>query len=229
MDMEQTQSPSLASGASRRMSIFAEVGLLGEEQIREERRPIQTHGQSLKRMRPAQMLRFRSRHDIINESKEEDHESDWESVCDQDDADVSISPKPIVPASYAMSTKLYRLSLFSVILALLLPLLQLNPMARFGVRADTVSTASIQAEPEHSLLLARDNSPTDACKRWSGQTAVVNGTLYMYGFRTTTDSHQTSNTWSKSEDLYFCLAWLFSLDRNKTNSRAQLITSSHSI
>ena len=27
--------------------------------------------------------------------------------------------------------------------------------------------------------------------------AVVNGTLYMYGFRTSNDSQQKSNTWSK--------------------------------
>lgn len=28
--------------------------------------------------------------------------------------------------------------------------------------------------------------------------AIVNGTLYMYGFRTTTDAKQTDNTWSMS-------------------------------
>jgi hypothetical protein len=47
-------------------------------------------------------------------------------------------------------------------------------------------------------LVKRADSPTDVCKRWSQQSAVVNGTLYLYGGRATTSSDQTSNTWSES-------------------------------
>jgi hypothetical protein len=47
------------------------------------------------------------------------------------------------------------------------------------------------------LLHKRANSPTDVCKRWSHQSAVVNGTLYIYGGQSTTSSSQTTNTWGK--------------------------------
>jgi hypothetical protein len=42
----------------------------------------------------------------------------------------------------------------------------------------------------------RDNSPTDVCKRWSQQSAIINGTLYLYGGRATSSPDQTSNEWS---------------------------------
>ncbi|EFQ97595.1 kelch repeat protein [Nannizzia gypsea CBS 118893] len=45
-------------------------------------------------------------------------------------------------------------------------------------------------------LARRDNTPTDVCKRWSQQTAVVNGTLYIYGGRSTTDANQKDKTWN---------------------------------
>ncbi|KAK8205752.1 hypothetical protein IWZ01DRAFT_439688 [Phyllosticta capitalensis] len=46
------------------------------------------------------------------------------------------------------------------------------------------------------LLVKRENSPTDVCTRWSQATAVVNGTLYVYGGRAKTDASQSSNTWN---------------------------------
>ena len=42
----------------------------------------------------------------------------------------------------------------------------------------------------------RENSPTDACNRWSHQSAVVNGTLYIYGGHSISSSGQTQNTWN---------------------------------
>lgn len=48
------------------------------------------------------------------------------------------------------------------------------------------------------MVVKRADSPTDACKRWAGQSTVVNGTLYMYGFRTSTDQKQTDNTWTNN-------------------------------
>lgn len=188
----------MAHGDGRRMSIFTEVGLLDEDRIQEERSPVRTLGQSLRRLRPAKMLRFRSRNDVINEVVEEvDDESDWESMDGEDDTYDTVSAGMPAPSQYVISTKLYRLGLFSVLLALLLPLLQLNPLTRVGVRGGSIPRATIQAETEDSMLVRRDDSPTNVCKRFSGQSAIVNGTLYMYGFRTTTDAKQTENTWSE--------------------------------
>lgn len=44
--------------------------------------------------------------------------------------------------------------------------------------------------------IKRDNSPTDVCNRWSHQSAVVNGTLYLYGGRAISSSGQKDNTWN---------------------------------
>lgn len=197
METERARPQAMAHGNGQRMSIFTEVGLLDEDRIRKERSPVRTLGQSLKRMRPAKMLRFRSRNDVINEVAEEiDDESDWESVDDEDNTYDSVSASMPLPSQHVLSTKLYRLGLFSVLLALLLPLLQLNPLTRIGVRGGTLARATIQAETEDSMLVRREDSPTNVCKRFSGQSAIVNGTLYMYGFRTTTDAKQTDNTWT---------------------------------
>ena len=160
---------------------------------------MRTNGESLARLRPVKMLRFKSRNDIFNENGERqaDDEDDWESVCDDDEANESLpSPATTVATPYFAPTKLYRLGLLSLLLALMLPIVQLNPLQHIGVRGGAIPTNSIQANTERSMIVKREDSPTDACRRWSGQSAVVNGTLYMYGFRRTTDAQQTQNTWS---------------------------------
>jgi hypothetical protein len=181
------------------MSIFTEVGLVNEHRMKEERSPVPTHGESLRRLRPAKMLRFRSRNDVFNAEGERlaDDEDDWESVCDDDEANDSTPCRTTATSQSLMPTKLYRFGLFSVLLALMLPIIQLNPLKHVGVRGGAIPTNSIQANPERSTLVRREDSPTDACRRWSGQSAVVNGTLYMYGFRRTTDGQQTQDTWSR--------------------------------
>ena len=45
--------------------------------------------------------------------------------------------------------------------------------------------------------IRRGESLYAVCKRWAGQSAVVNGTLYYFGGRATSSSDQTSNTWSR--------------------------------
>ena len=146
---------------------------------------------------------------MINEEKEEtDDDSDWESVYDEDDAYRLGSETTLPPSPPAVSAKLYRLALFSVALVLLLPLLQINPIACVGVRGGMIARATIEAEPERSMLTTRDDSQTQVCKRWSGQSAVVNGTLYMYGFRTTMDSQQQDKTWCKFIHCHFKFLFL---------------------
>ncbi|RMX92424.1 hypothetical protein D0868_13417 [Hortaea werneckii] len=45
-------------------------------------------------------------------------------------------------------------------------------------------------------LAKRFDSPTDVCFRWAQQSAIVNGTLYLYGGEATTQASQTANTWN---------------------------------
>lgn len=72
-----------------------------------------------------------------------------------------------------------------------------NGVSPIGAKAGLVKT---RAGRGLALLPAkaekRANSPTDVCFRWSGQSAVVNGTLFYYGGRTSQTSDQTENTWS---------------------------------
>ncbi|KAL7771012.1 hypothetical protein CFE70_000952 [Pyrenophora teres f. teres 0-1] len=201
--MERVRPQAAPRAQGRRMSIFTEVGLVDENRIQEERSPVRTH-ESLAQLRPVKMLRFKSRNDVFNENGERqaDDEDDWESVCDDDgDDDEANESTPSTMTTctapiYLAPTKLYRLGLLSLLLALMLPIMQLNPLEHVGVRGDMIPANSIQANTERSMLVRREDSPTDACRRWSGQSAIVNGTLYMYGFRRTTEAQQTQNTWN---------------------------------
>ncbi|OJD15001.1 hypothetical protein AJ78_04723 [Emergomyces pasteurianus Ep9510] len=63
-------------------------------------------------------------------------------------------------------------------------------------RAVTASPDRISERLGGNKILRRADTPTDVCKRWSQQTAVVNGTIYIYGGRSMTDSSQKDNTWN---------------------------------
>ena len=45
-------------------------------------------------------------------------------------------------------------------------------------------------------LSKRADSPTDVCFRWAQQSALVNGTLYLYGGQAMIEAGQNSNTWN---------------------------------
>lgn len=134
-----------------------------------------------------------------------DDESDWESV--DEDMDSNEAALTTSPAYTISNSKLYRAGLFTIVLALMLPILQMISIAPLSVYGSSIPRASITSVAERSSLVERQGSQTDVCKRWSGQTAIVNGTLYMYGFRTTTDAQQNSDTWS--ELSVFCTNLLY--------------------
>ncbi|KAM5356117.1 hypothetical protein ACJ41O_002763 [Fusarium nematophilum] len=46
------------------------------------------------------------------------------------------------------------------------------------------------------VIKPRGDSPTDVCVRWAFQSALLNGTLYMYGGRARTKTDQTQGTWN---------------------------------
>jgi hypothetical protein len=46
------------------------------------------------------------------------------------------------------------------------------------------------------VIAKRQNSPTDVCRRWAHQAALLNGTMYIYGGEAKSDSAQTTNTWN---------------------------------
>jgi len=181
----------------RRRSIFTEVGLVDEDTMRDERSPAPITT-TFKHLRPARTVRFRSRNSIFGEA-EKDDESDWESVGDEDEPHTSMAPPVVLSSPSLMPLRLYRLGIFAFVLAIMLPILSMNPAARFGVRGGTLPRSTIEARSERSLLVEKrqETSSTDACKRWAGQSTVVNGTLYMYGFQKNKSPKDDQNTWSK--------------------------------
>ena len=126
---------------------------------------------------------------------EKDDESDWESVGDEDEAHTSKASQAILSPPSMMPLRLYRLGVFAFVLAIMLPIFSMNPISRFGVRGGTIPRSTIEAQAERSVVRREDTS-TDACKRWAGQSTVVNGTLYMYGFQKNTSPKEDQNTWS---------------------------------
>ena len=128
-----------------------------------------------------------------------DDESDWESVDEEDEGSQPTSTNSIT--HMISNSRLYRAGLLTIVLALLLPIIQMVSIAPLGVHGSSIPRASITSVAERSTLVERADSQTDVCKRWSGQSAIVNGTLYMYGFRTTTDAQQKTDTWSELSAL----------------------------
>ncbi|KAL9101337.1 MAG: hypothetical protein Q9163_003384 [Psora crenata] len=67
----------------------------------------------------------------------------------------------------------------------------------FGAKAGVIKgDAHIRTLGEERLVFPRADSDTDVCSRWSGQSALVNGTLYYYGGRATTQQGQRDNQWN---------------------------------
>ncbi|KAF9634480.1 Kelch-type beta propeller [Lasiodiplodia theobromae] len=92
-------------------------------------------------------------------------------------------------------TRLHRLCVLALLVFLVIPVTHRLPVFGSTVAGPPygVNAALI---PREGMLYGRANSPTDVCTRWSHATAIVNGTLYIYGGRAKTESDQTSNTWN---------------------------------
>ncbi|KAF2402383.1 hypothetical protein EJ06DRAFT_528494 [Trichodelitschia bisporula] len=162
----------------RRTSVFHEIGLTDEK--------LHALPHSLRpRPRPQLRVRFKSKADILGETSDDE----WEDVDESDAEEPTITA--IMPGPGLFASALRSLGFLALVFALVIvPVVQqLSGSATplLGVSAGSVTS---------SRLAKRDNTPTDVCKRWSQQSALVNGTLYLYGGRSTTGSSQKSNTWN---------------------------------
>lgn len=98
---------------------------------------------------------------------------------------------------------LLKLGAAALILAATLPFIQ-QPVPTESNAAPSVGVDSRAVPIERKIVLeTRADSPTDVCTRWSHQSAVINGTLYIYGGQATTEPGQTQNTWSKDVNSRF--------------------------
>ena len=97
-----------------------------------------------------------------------------------------------------------RLMMLALTLVVAMPLLFETPwlgnagLGITGVTAGVIRRSGPQEKEfvDGKLLLPRQNTDTNVCQRWSQQSALVNGTIYLYGGQATTDPSQTSNTWN---------------------------------
>ena len=170
------ESPTGIEEPLRRNSAFFEVGLGGDDAIVDTK---------LKETpRPKSHVRFRSKVDIVEPDPVE--ESDSFSLHRP-----SSEPMPL------LFPTLPRLVFLAFVLVLVIPSLHTSPLSRAD--ANPVGRKEAGAGEVNQLPAAkvkRDDSPTDVCKRWGAQSAVVNGTLYYYGGRSTSSSSQTTDEWS---------------------------------
>ncbi|MCJ1310002.1 hypothetical protein MMC25_003663 [Agyrium rufum] len=115
---------------------------------------------------------------------------------------VIASPSSTIVTSSSNETHRSRRYLLTLLFALLVPIIHFLPPHRTGRPALVgVSGGPIPAKSAHvnninMSIGKRQNSPTDICTRWSQQTAIVNGTVYIYGGRATQDYQQTTDEWN---------------------------------
>lgn len=174
----------------RRSSAFTETGLEGHDTIIDEKIRIE---------RPRLTVRFRSNVSIVEPNAVE-----------------SELPTPVVetapiippPTSFLSQIPFAQIALLLALLAITFPTFNgLSLNSNLTPALAEASRMAPRAEGLSTLPAKRQSDSADVCKRWSGQSAVVNGTVYYYGGRKTTSADQTTNEWSKplppvSQDLY---------------------------
>lgn len=97
-----------------------------------------------------------------------------------------------------------RLMMLALILLVAIPLLYDTPLlgragpSTIGAKAAVVRGSELQKKDfvDGNLVTRRAITDTNVCNRWSQQSALVNGTIYLYGGHTTTTADQTSDTWN---------------------------------
>lgn len=184
----------------RRASKFREIGLGYEFTAPTE------PGQKAER-RPA--VRFESKPEVHVIKAEQQNDT---TASRQDD---SIEPLQLSSPTAASSSGQGKLSLFertaplmfrfgtiALVVASLVPFLRSAPLdAKSPLPLQGVEGGPIprKSTPDEGIVLSRrDDSPTDVCFRWAQQSALVNGTLYLYGGEASTEQGQDQNTWNNN-------------------------------
>lgn len=170
---------------SRRSSAFLEIGLEGTDTIVDDK---------IRNERPKLQVRFRSNVSLVDSC-----------AVESEPPTPLMSPTPPPPptsSSLISRIPFLQIALIIALVAIAFPTFyvpladsrQTPPMARAGV---------IVPQPKAPAAIAakRQTASADVCKRWSGQSALVNGTLFYYGGRATTSADQTSNEWSTSINI----------------------------
>ena len=88
-----------------------------------------------------------------------------------------------------------RLLLLAFLLVIAVPLLYESRVLGQSGSSVLGAKAGVIKRPGFKRV-KRANTDTDVCSRWSAQSALVNGTIYIYGGQATSQADQTSDRWS---------------------------------
>jgi hypothetical protein len=167
-----------------RVSAFVEVGLLDNDSSST------THGcdqtDSSRELKSRRCSRPPSV-EIIEEEEEDWEDTDFSS--DDESLGKPGAQVPILKASTSTRKSYNFIARHTMLIGLVLLVVLLTSTS-------ALSRTIVPPADAVGDLRKRANSPTDVCKRWSQQSAIINGTLYLYGGRATTSSSQSSNEWS---------------------------------
>lgn len=187
----------------RRTSAFRESALFRDE--------------SQHSARPALKVRFRSKNDIFD-SPVPDDDLEWDDIQEDDTEDLPDTTITQMAPPSPTRALIHRTALLAFVLAVVLTIAQITPFTKHGRPLFGAFGSPFTAPIQELSLSKRADDPTDYCKRWSQQSAIVNGTLYLYGGRKTTAQGQKSNTWSKSIDRFTIELLLIGLTQTTTSS-----------
>jgi hypothetical protein len=167
--MEQVQPQPASVGTGRRKSVFMEVGLVDEATLRRERSPTPTAPRLIthptpRKLRPARTVRFRSRHHIIENHEEENSEWSEDSEVDEDEREALERMEVRANRPMFTNSKMYRMGLLTLVLAIMLPVLHSSPLSSVGAKAGVIPRQTIDPS-----MIKREDTNTDVCLRWSHQ------------------------------------------------------------
>ncbi|KAI1417062.1 hypothetical protein F5Y13DRAFT_185894 [Hypoxylon sp. FL1857] len=173
-----------------RRSVFKEVGLVEEEQESQQ-------DMTCEESEPSERIEPASEPTSPIERKTSDREDSPKRISNWLSKLAPARRPRIKTASSApppTTAGLHRLSMIALLIAIVLPTISYNN----GRKKVEISGADAGViNPTRSAVLeGRDNSPTNVCTRWAGQSAIINGTVYFYGGRSKTNGDQQANTWN---------------------------------
>ncbi|KAI8956043.1 hypothetical protein F4801DRAFT_101 [Xylaria longipes] len=178
-----------------RKSVFREIGLGPDDENAETSTSRQScretqHSENTSRPPESTTPAYERRHSVGGKPMRE--KSRWLSKL------IPERRPQIKSAAAAPSTSvsgIYRITMIALLIAVVLPAIGYNSGRRM-LEVNGADAGVIREPIVRSVLEDRANSPTVVCKRWAGQSAVLNGTLYYYGGRANITADQTGSTWN---------------------------------
>ncbi|KAK8044267.1 hypothetical protein PG993_004291 [Apiospora rasikravindrae] len=208
---QQLPSFSMSSIRKGRRSMFKEIGLSDDDEFGNDH-----YGERSSSSTASRMMTEREFHEIIGLSFEDQHASPprprerRDSSDDEGGDDMSktrlgwlskLSPKrpkikSAAGAPPSAVSGLHRLSMIALLIAVFIPAISY----RNGYEKVEISGADAGVIPvkRDIVLDTRADSPVDVCLRWAHQSAMVNGTIYIYGGQAKTEGDQKQNTWNNN-------------------------------